>query len=435
MLAATFTVNDALLLGVLAILFVLLALLGVAETGINRISLHKAEAIADQHGRRGRALLRLVQEPEKFLNPVLLTVNVLQTATASISTFLFTRLFGAWGAVLGFVLNVVVLFVFTEAVPKTWAVLNSEQAALATARPTSWLVRFWPLRIVTQMLIALANWILPGKGIKGGPFVSERELLGIVEAAANDEVIEHEERELIESIIEFGDTVAREVMVPRPDMIIVPHDATVTAALDLAIAHGYSRLPLHGADGDDIVGLIYTKDLIRAERDGNGDTSAADLQREVRFIPENKPVARLMREMQAGKFHLAIVADEYGGIAGLITLEDCLEELVGEIVDEYDIEELPIQRLANGDYLVEGGLQVEELNDVLDVELPDEEWDTVGGFLFGTLEHVPAPGESVEHGGWRFTAEKVDGRRVKVVRVAATSADAAGPESPDRAQL
>jgi CBS domain containing-hemolysin-like protein len=431
MLATTFTGNDALLLGVLAILFVLLALLGVAETGINRISLHKAEAIADEHGRRSRALLRLVQEPEKFLNPVLLTVNILQTATASISTYLFNRLFGAWGAVLGFVLNVVVLFVFTEAVPKTWAVLNSQQAALVTARPTSWLVKFWPLRVVTQTLIGLSNWILPGKGIKGGPFVSERELLGIVEAAANDEVIEHEERELIESIIEFGDTVAREVMVPRPDMIVVPHDATVSAALDLAIAHGYSRLPLHGEDGDDIVGLIYTKDLIRAERDGNGDTSAADLQRDVRFIPENKPVARLMREMQAGKFHLAIVADEYGGIAGLITLEDCLEELVGEIVDEYDIEELAIQRLPNGDYLVEGGLQVEELNDVLGVELPDEEWDTVGGFIFGTLEHVPAPGESVEHGGWRFTAETIDGRRVKVVRVAAMSA---GGGSADRGE-
>ena len=202
---------------------------------------------------------------------------------------------------------------------------------------------------------------------------------------------------------------------PRPDMVIVPHDATVTAALDLAIAHGNSRMPLHGEDGDDIEGLIYTKDLIRAERDGNGDTPAADLKREVHFIPENKPVARLMREMQAGKFHLAIVADEYGGIAGLITLEDCLEELVGEIVDEYDIEELAIQRLPNGEYLVEGGLQVEELNEVLGVELPDEEWDTVGGFLFGTLEHVPAPGESVEHGGWRFTAEALDGRRVKLV--------------------
>ena len=217
---------------------------------------------------------------------------------------------------------------------------------------------------------------------------------------------------------------------PRPDMVIVPHDATVTAALDLAIAHGNSRMPLHGEDGDDIEGLIYTKDLIRAERDGSGDTPASDLKREVHFIPENKPVARLMREMQAGKFHLAIVADEYGGIAGLITLEDCLEELVGEIVDEYDIEELAIQRLPNGDYLVEGGLQVAELNEVLGAELPDEEWDTVGGFMFGTLEHVPAPGEAVELDGWRFTAEALDGRRVKLVRVTAVPTPAEAARAP-----
>ena len=426
MLGAEFTTNDALILAALVVLFMLLALLGVAETGINRISHHKAEALAHEHPRRGRALQRLVDAPEKFLNPVLLTVNILQTATASISTYLFSRLFGTWGAVLGFVLNVVVLFVFTEAIPKTWAVLHSEQAALATARPTSWLVRFWPLRVITQGLIGLANWILPGKGIKGGPFVSERELLGIVAEAAQDEVIEHEERELIESIIEFGDTVAREVMVPRPDMIIVPHDATTTEALDLAIAHGYSRLPLNGTDGEDIVGLLYTKDLIRAEREGRGHEVPTDLIRPVRFIPENKPVARLMREMQAGKFHLAIVADEYGGIAGLITLEDCLEELVGEIVDEYDIEELSIQQLPSGDYLVEGGVQVEELNEVLDAELPDEEWDTVGGLLFGTLEHVPEPGESVELDGWRFTAEELDGRRIRSVRVSAVPMAHAG---------
>ena len=135
------------------------------------------------------------------------------------------------------------------------------------------------------------------------------------------------------------------------------------------------------------------------------------------FIPENKPVARLMREMQAGKFHLAIVADEYGGIAGLITLEDCLEELVGEIVDEYDTEELLVQRLPTGEYLVDGGMPVDELNELLDIELPDEEWDSVGGFLFGTLEHVPEPGEAIEFDGWRFAAEEIDGRRIRSVRV------------------
>ncbi|MBA3605806.1 MAG: hemolysin family protein [Actinomycetota bacterium] len=423
-----FTSSDGLMLGIILLLLILLAMLAVAETGINRIGLHKAEAIAHNEPRVGRALVQLVEEPAKFLNPVLLTVNILQTASAFLSTILLDRLFGPWGLAIGFVLNVGILFVFTEAVPKTWAVLHSEQAAKVTARPTLWLVRFWPLRLLTRALIGFANVILPGKGLKAGPFVSERELLGIVEAAANDDVIEHEERALIESIIEFGDTVAREVMVPRPDMVIVPDDATVTGALDLAIAHGYSRLPLHAEDGGDVLGLLYTKDLIRAERDGNGDMPASDLVRPVRFIPENKPVARLMREMQAGKFHLAIVADEYGGIAGLITLEDCLEELVGEIVDEYDIEELPVQRLPSGEYLIEGGLPVDELNELLDIEVPNEEWDSVGGFLFGTLEHVPEPGESIDHQGWRFAAEEIDGRRIRLIRV--SSAPVTPPAQP-----
>jgi len=352
---------------------------------------------------------------------------------------LFVDLFGgAWGAVIGAVVNTIVIFVLAESMPKTWAILHTERAGLATSRFTDALIRFWPLRLISRGLIGLTNVLLPGKGLKEGPFVSEQELLGIVEAAAEDEVIEHEERELIESIIEFGDTVAREVMVPRPDMITVDSDATVTAALDLAIAHGNSRLPLHGGeDGDDIVGLVYAKDLMRAEREGRGDTPASDLSRPVHFIPENKPVARLMREMQAEKFHLAIVADEYGEVVGLITLEDCLEELVGEIVDEYDNEPDEIVRLPDGAYLVDGGLAVSDLNDLLDIDVPDEDWDTVGGFLFGTLGHVPAPGESVVHAGWCFAAELVDGRRIRQIRMTAVpeGSDAAdGAESDDRSR-
>ncbi len=412
--------SDILILLAIVVLVLLLIVLAIAETGLNRISKVKAQAIDENaKSKSSRALRLLVEQPERFINPLLVTVTALQTVQVTLTTILFVNLLGgALGATVGAVVNTIVIFVLAESMPKTWAILHTERAGLLTARFTQALIRFWPLRMVSKLLIGLTNVLLPGKGLKEGPFVSEQELLGIVGAAADDEVIEHEERELIESIIEFGDTVAREVMVPRPDMVTVESDATVTAALDLAIAHGNSRLPLQGGeDGDDIVGLVYAKDLMRAEREGRGDTPASDLSRPVHFIPENKPVARLMREMQAQKFHLAIVADEYGDVVGLITLEDCLEELVGEIVDEYDIEELAIRQLPDGEYLVEGGVQVEELNDVLDVELPDEEWDTVGGLLFGTLEHVPEPGESVELDGFRFTAEELDGRRIKLVRV------------------
>jgi putative hemolysin len=429
------TTTDLLILLIIIVLLLLLMFLAAAETALNRISRVKAQSLAEsRRTKAARSLERLVSHPERFINPLLVTITVAQTGQAFLTSILADRLFGSTGVIIGFVLNVIVFFVVAEAMPKTYAVLSAERVALATARPTELLVTFPPLRLMSRALIGLTNVLLPGKGLKEGPFVSEQELLGIVGAAAEDEVIEHEERELIESIIEFGDTVAREVMVPRPDMITVPEDATISAALDLAIAHGFSRLPLHGGDdGDDVVGLLYAKDLIRAEREGRGDMPALDLARPVRFIPENKPVARLMREMQAGKWHLAMVADEYGGIAGLVTLEDCLEELVGEIVDEYDTEDVAIKRLPNGDYLVEGGVQVEDLNDVLDTSLPDEEWDTVGGLLFGTLEHVPEPGESVELEGWRFAAEELDGRRVKLVRVSVARTGSDDDRAEERA--
>ncbi|TDT16171.1 CBS domain containing-hemolysin-like protein [Ilumatobacter fluminis] len=405
---------------IVAIVVILLVLIGlaIAETGLNRISHVKAQAMAeDNPSKSTTALLELTDKPERFINPVLVSVTALQTAQAFLTTILAARLFGVWGVAGAYVLNVVVFFVLAESMPKTWAVLHTERAGLATARPTAWLTSFWPLRIVSRGLIGLTNVLLPGKGLQKGPFVSEQELLGIVEAAAEDEVIEHEERELIESIIEFGDTVAREIMVPRPDMVIIPHEATISEGLDLAIANGYSRLPVFGPDDADIVGLAYTKDLIRAEREGRGDLAVLDLARPVRFIPENKPVSRLMREMQAGKFHLAIVADEYGDIAGLVALEDCLEELVGEIVDEYDIEEHNIQRLPNGDYLVEGGTSIHDVNELLGCELPNDDWDTVGGLVFNMLEHVPEVGESIEVDRLRLSAEEVEGRRIRVVRV------------------
>jgi CBS domain containing-hemolysin-like protein len=274
-------------------------------------------------------------------------------------------------------------------------------------------------RFLERALIKFTNVIVKGKGLEQGPFVSESELLGIVETAVDDEVIEEEERELIESIIEFGDTVAREIMVPRPDIVTIPHSATVTQGLDIALENGYSRIPVvnDDDDDDDVLGVVFAKDLMTAERAGGGERAITELLRPVKFIPENKPVNRLMREMQAEKFHLALVADEYGALSGLITLEDCLEELVGEIIDEHDEEDDDVEALGDGSYLVDGGTSIGDLNELLSVSIPDDDWDTVGGFLFGTLEHLPEEGESIVHEGWRFTAVEMDGRRVRKVKV------------------
>ena len=413
-----FRTVDAWIVAAIALLVIGLAFLALAETGIGRISRVRAQALVDETGSKSaRALLELVRTPEHYLNPVLLAVNIAQTAQAFLASALAVRLFGPWGGVVAFMLDVVVLYVIAEALPKTWAVLAPDRAALLTARPVSALVAFTPLRYVSRALIGLTNVIIPGRGLRKGPFVSEQELLGIVDAAVEDEVIADEERELIESIITFGDTVAREVMVPRPDMKTVPATSTVTNALDVAIEHGFSRLPVVAASIDDVIGVAYTKDLVRAEREGRGRASVRPEARPATFLPETKPLARLMREMQANKFHMAILVDEYGGTAGLVTLEDCLEELVGDIVDEYDREVPDVVHLADGELRVDGGLAIGELNELLGLSLPDDDWDTVGGFVFGTLGHVPDEGEHVERDGYRFAAEKLEERRIALVRV------------------
>ena len=232
------------------------------------------------------------------------------------------NLFGPAGVAVGVALNVILFFVLAEAVPKTYALLNPIKGATITARPIEFVVRFWPLRIASGLLIRLTNVIVKGKGLAQGPFIGEQEFLGIVEAAAHDSVIEHEERELIESVIEFGDTMVREIMVPRHDVVYLDDDLTVTAALDKAVVEGFSRLPVFRKDDDDVddvVGIVYVKDLVIAERSGKGTNILRDLVRTVEVVPETKLVADLMRGMQAKKFHMVIVADEYGTVTGLAT--------------------------------------------------------------------------------------------------------------------
>ena len=419
-LAAGFSGADWGMIGAILLLLLLLIFFSLAEMGLSRMTKPKAAAMAEGGVKQAKALQQLVGEPQKWVNPLLLSVNICQTVQATLTGVVAGRAFGPFGVAAGVLLNVIVFFVLAEAVPKTYALQYPEKAALSTALGTKLLVSFPPLRIVSGWLITLTNVIVRGKGLKQGPFVSEQELLGIVDAAYHDDIIEEEERDLIESIIEFGDTVAREVMVPLPDMITVSSAFTLTQAIDVAIEHGVSRLPVLAED-DDVVGIAFIKDLMKQERAGLGSVLVTGHMRAAVVIPENKPVNRLMREMQAKKFHLAVVADEYGSIAGLITLEDCLEELVGEIVDEYDTDHDAIVHLEDGQYLIDGSTSVSDVNDKIASNIPDEEWDSIGGFVFGTLEHVPALGEFIDFDGWRLTVVALQGRRIRKVRVGVIS--------------
>jgi CBS domain containing-hemolysin-like protein len=416
-LATEFTTSDLALLIVVAVLISIAGYIAMAETALTRMNKVKAMTLAEEQPRRGRALLRLVGHPERFLNPLLLVLLICQLVQATLVGIVSERLFGTLGIVIATIFNVVIVFVFAEAAPKTWALEHPERSALLVARPVSALVAFPPIRGVSKALIGLTNVILPGKGLKKGPFVSEEELLAFADVAVQEDVIEHEERELIESIIDFGDTVAREVMVPRLDMVTLPAGMPVSEALDVAIEHGFSRLPVVGTTVDDVKGLAYAKDLMRAEREGRGQDPVSGILRPAHFVPETKPVAVLMREMQAGKFHMALLVDEHGGIAGVVTLEDLLEELVGDIVDEYDTEDAEVERLDEGGFRVQGSVPIDELNDLLESDIPHDGWDTVGGFVLGELGRVPEPGESLKHRQWTFTVEEIEGRRVGAVRV------------------
>ena len=387
---------------------------------LSRITKQKAQALLDQNGKRAKIILKLAEDPTKWVNPLLLTVNIFQTVQATLTGIVSGRMFGAPGVAVGVTLNVIVFFVLAEAVPKTYGLIHPVRGATLTAVPVNALTSFYPLRMISQGLIKLTNVIVRGKGLAAGPFISEQEFLGIVEAAAQDAVIEHEERELIESVIEFGDTVVREIMVPRPDVVTINDDLTISQAIDIIVEHQLSRLPVLRADDDDqddLVGVVYAKDLIAAERSGKGTESIKTSMHSVEVVPEMKPVADLMRQMQQEKFHLAMVADEYGLLAGLVTLEDCLEELVGEIGDEHDEDDTSVQRQPNGDLLVAGVTTIDKLNEILEAEISTEDYDTIGGLVFGELGHVPEVGEAVTLNELVFRVEELDGRRIQVIRI------------------
>ena len=427
MVATTFGPEDAVLSVVVVLLLVASAVLALAETALVRMSRAKAKSLADDGKRGAKVLVRLTEDPQGFLNPVLLLVLICQLVVATLVGILAVRWFGAWGVVAATVFEIVVIFVFAEAVPKNWAVHHPERAALFAAPMVSAVVRFPPVEWVSGGLNGLANLIVGQKGGYAGALVTESELLAMADVAVEGDVIETEERALIHSIIEFGDTVVREVMVPRTDMVTIGADDTVEAALDIALEAGRSRVPAIEQQIDDVVGIAYTKDLIRSVRAGDGAEPVRSHLRGAHFVPETKRVSDLMREMQADQFHQAVVVDEYGGTAGLVTLEDLIEELVGEIVDEFDVEEAPVEELGSGELRVSARLPVDEVNELINAELPTGAWDTVGGLVFDLLGHVPVAGESVDVGGLRLVADRVTGRRIERVRILSM----AGPRSEE----
>jgi CBS domain containing-hemolysin-like protein len=403
----------------LLVLLGISALLSAAETALlaaNRLRLQQLDEAGD---RRARTVRRLLEEPGRLLTTLLAGDNIVNVAATVLATSVFIAVFG-WprGVPYAIVGIVLMILIFGEIVPKTIAAKYADRFSLALARPLAALSTI--LSPVVGILSALGSIVVRpfgGRVNLTSPLVTEEEIRELVKVGEEEGVIEEAEREMIHSIFEFGDTVAREVMVPRIDMVCVADTETVSGALRLIRTEQHSRLPVYHGTIDQIVGIVHVKDLMSAVQDGRSEAPVKDAARPAYFIPESKPLDSLLREMRRRKTQMAIVVDEYGGTAGLVTTEDLLEEIVGPILDEYDVEERLVEVVNESVALIDGRASLQEVNEVLHLDLPVGEVDTIGGFIYSLLGHVPAQGESVTYDGVELFVERLEGHRVARVRL------------------
>ena len=366
----------------------------VRAAGATLVRTPRADALHDagEGDARASVVADLLEDRLRIqpaLGTVVTTLLILAVIPAS---WALSRLLSGWQLAIAFAAMTVLLVLLSDLIPRT----------IGRSRPRSFAYRF-------SRLLAIAIRV----GDAANDLVSDED----DDEADDDEDEDREERELISSIIEFGDTIVREVMVPRTDMVTLPAAASTDDAVDLVLEAGRSRIPLTGDNIDDVVGLLYARDLLTLYDQAAPPRPARDLAHEAYFVPETKAISELLREMQAKQKHLAIVVDEFGGTAGVVTIEDLIEEIVGEIVDEYDDEEPMVVPLESGDYLVDARLDVDDLASTLDLRFPEEEWDTVGGLVLGLAGRVPDVGESFEYNDVMLIAEDVQGRRIARVRV------------------
>jgi CBS domain containing-hemolysin-like protein len=417
----------SLLLLAIVALVVLGSMLALAEASISRTTLTRATLLVEEARRNARLLEQIESDPPRYLNAVYLAVMFAQNGSAILVAILAERSFGDLGLTLVSVAFTLAYFVVVEAMSKTFAILHSDAVALALA-PFVWLVGR-TLALPTRALIAIANILLPGKGLPAGPFATQAEIRSLADVGHEAGSIDPHEREMIHSVFEFGERIARDVMTPRPDIIALSSDESLETAAARMVEAGFTRLPVYGSDLDHIEGIVHVKDVLDLIRRGVRAASLAEILRPVAFVPESKRLSELLREMQRDKIHLAMVSDEYGLISGLVTLEDLLEELVGQIRDEHDRESPEVQPLGDGRYRLNAALPIVELNTTLDLDLPHDQWNTVGGLLFGLAGRIPQAGEGVEIDGLSFTVEKIQGRRILTVLMSQSAP--ATPETPE----
>ncbi|HEU4422379.1 MAG TPA: hemolysin family protein [Pilimelia sp.] len=416
-------------------LVVLAGIFGMSEAALAAVSPARAAELAREGVRGARTLQIVASDVVRHLNLLLLLRLLCELTATTLVALVAVDTFGAgWTAALVTAgAMTLVSFVVVGVGPRTIGRQHAYAVGRAVAPWVRWLGRV--LNPLASLLILIGNAVTPGRGFREGPFATQVELRELVDLAEQRGVVEHGERQMIHSVFALGDTIAREVMVPRTEMVWIEADKTLRQALVLFLRSGFSRIPVIGESVDDVLGVLYLKDVIRrTQTDPQADAvPVVDLMREATFVSESKPVDDLLSEMQAARTHMVIVVDEYGGTAGLVTIEDILEEIVGEITDEYDVERPPVEHLPDEAVRVTARLPIEDLGELFNVELPADEVETVGGLLAQALGRVPIPGAAATVGGLRLIAEGTTGRRNRIDTVLVRRATGDGADDGEAA--
>ena len=420
---------DAWLIVLAALLIATAALLVMAETAIGRVSRSHIEELARDGVRGADRLLVVLSDRPRYVN-VLLFLSTTATVTATVLVAYVGVVdladdvgWAMWSAILFVVaIMVVVSYVVLGVAPRTLGRQHADRIALRTAGLARLLAGL--LSPLATLLILIGNALTPGKGYREGPFATQAELRELVDMAGAEDLIEDDERQMIHSVFELGDTFAREVMVPRTEMVFIERHKTLRQALSLGLRSGFSRIPVIGENSDDVIGIVYLKDVVRRvfdNRDAEQSETVESLMRPAYMVPDSKQIDDLLKDMQSARTHMAIVVDEYGGTAGLVTIEDLLEEIVGEIDDEYDTAAPEVAPLDDGSFRVSARMHVDDFADLTQIDIDGEEEgvDTVLGLIAKRLGRVPIPGAEVELDGWRLRAEQASGRRNRIGSVLA----------------
>lgn len=403
---------------ILIIALILCGLASASETALTSVSRIKLRNLAEEGDQKAIQIERLLAEPNTFLSTILVVNSVAVIVASSMATVLALRFSTSFGELLSTILISLVVLIFCEITPKTAALQNPLRWArvmVGPVRATAWL-----LHPIVRSLSAITNFLVRLMGMqmkRRGPFVTEEELRLLVTVGEKEGVLEEAETEMIHSIFEFADTTVREVMIPRIDMVTLESDATVDEAVDLALQVGFSRIPVYEENIDNIIGVLYTKDMLKQLREGHNSLPVRDLVRAAYFVPETKKLDDLLREIRQKRIHMVIVVDEYGSVAGLVTIEDLVEEIVGDIQDEYDREEKLYEPVSEDEYIFDAKISIDEFNDLMNTHLESEDYETLGGFLYAQLDKIPSVGDTITFEGWKFTVLSTRGRRITKVRV------------------